>query len=56
MAWDEFYRSVSVLLLLLFFMVSKKYNHFLNYFLVTQMADQSQTSTGLSVDVYGGLH
>ena len=29
-----------------------------HYFLVTQMADRSQTSTGLSVYmyVYGGLH
>ena len=26
----------------------------IHYFLVTQMADQSQTSTGLSV--YGGVH
>ena len=26
------------------------------FFLVNQMADRSQTSTGLSVYVYGGLH
>ena len=26
------------------------------YFLLTQMADRSQTSTGLSDYVYGGLH
>ena len=29
---------------------------FFHYSLVTQMADRSQTSTGLSVYVYGGLH
>ena len=29
---------------------------FLNYFLVPQMAGRSQTSTDLSVYVYGGLH
>ena len=27
-----------------------------HYSLVTQMADRSQTSTGLPVYVYGGLH
>ena len=27
-----------------------------HYSLVTQMADQSQTSTGVSVYEYGGLH
>ena len=26
------------------------------YSVMTQMADRSQTSTGLSVNIYGGLH
>ena len=37
-------------------MPCKMCNQFFTIFLKTQMANRSQTSTGLSVYVYGGLH
>ena len=50
---DEKYRSVSIFFF--FFRCNAKCVIGFHYFLVTQIADRSQTSTGLSVYVYGGL-
>ena len=49
------YRSVSVLFHF-FNRIHAKISSVFHYSLVTQMANRSQTSTGLSVYVYGRLH
>ena len=52
----EIYCSVSILLFFVFINVMQNVLLFFHYFRVSKMADRSQTSTGLSVYVYDGLH